>query len=66
MPESVRAQLTAMGHKVQAMPTVARGMNAVQFHEDGTMSGAACWRADGTPIGIASRLARAGVRFGLA
>ena len=65
VPESVRAKLTSMGHKVQAMPTVAGGMNAIQFHEDGTMSGAACWRADGTPIGIAGGLARAGVRFGL-
>ena len=27
-PESVRAKLTAMGHDVQAMPTVAGGMNA--------------------------------------
>jgi hypothetical protein len=26
---------------------------------------AACWRADGAPIGIAGGLARAGVRFGL-
>jgi gamma-glutamyltranspeptidase/glutathione hydrolase len=51
---------------VQAAPTVAGGMNAIQFHEDGTMTGAACWRADGTPIGIAGGLARAGVRFGLA
>jgi gamma-glutamyltranspeptidase / glutathione hydrolase len=55
-----------MGHRVEAKPTVAGGMNAIQFHEDGTMSGAACWRADGTPIGIAGGLARAGVRFGLA
>jgi Gamma-glutamyltransferase len=62
---SVRAKLTAMGHRVQAVPTVAGGMNAIQFHEDGRMSGAACWRADGTPIGIAGGLARAGVRFGL-
>jgi gamma-glutamyltranspeptidase/glutathione hydrolase len=66
VPESVRAKLAAMGHKVLAVPTVAGGMNAIQFHEDGTMSGAACWRADGTPIGIAGGLARAGVRFGLA
>jgi gamma-glutamyltranspeptidase/glutathione hydrolase len=40
-------------------------MNAIQFHEDGTMSGAACWRADGTPVAISGGLARAGVRFGL-
>jgi gamma-glutamyltranspeptidase/glutathione hydrolase len=66
VPDGVRAKLVSMGHKVQAVPTVAGGMNAIQFHEDGTMSGAACWRADGTPIGIAGGLARAGVRFGLA
>jgi gamma-glutamyltranspeptidase/glutathione hydrolase len=41
-------------------------MNAIQFHEDGSLSGAACWRADGTPIGIAGGLARAGVGLGLA
>ena len=65
VPDAVRAKLVSMGHKVLAVPTVAGGMNAIQFHEDGTMSGAACWRADGTPIGVAGGLARAGVRFGL-
>jgi gamma-glutamyltranspeptidase/glutathione hydrolase len=66
VPESVRASLAARGHRVQAVPTVAGGMNAIQFHPDGTMSGAACWRADGTPIGIAGGLASTGIRFGLA
>ncbi|WP_375790069.1 gamma-glutamyltransferase [Bradyrhizobium sp. Pha-3] len=65
IPESIRAALSAKGHKVQVVPTVAGGMNAIQFHVDGTMSGAACWRADGTPVGIAGGLARAGVRFAL-
>ena len=65
VPETVRTALTAKGHKVQVVPTVAGGMNAIQFHADGTMSGAACWRADGTPVGIAGGLARAGVRFAL-
>ncbi len=65
VPEAVRAALSAKGHKVQVVPTVAGGMNAIQFHADGTMSGAACWRADGTPVGIAGGLARAGVRFAL-
>jgi gamma-glutamyltranspeptidase / glutathione hydrolase len=41
-------------------------MNAIQFHENGSLTGAACWHADGTPIGLAGGLARAGVRFGLA
>ncbi|HWL53836.1 MAG TPA: gamma-glutamyltransferase [Chthoniobacteraceae bacterium] len=66
VPESVRARLAARGHKVEVVPTIAGGMNAIEFHDDGRMSGAACWRADGTPIGMAGGLARAGVRFGLA
>ncbi len=65
VPEAVRAELTSWGHKVAAVATVAGGMNAIQFHDDGTLTGAACWRADGTPIGLAGGLARAGVRFGL-
>jgi gamma-glutamyltranspeptidase/glutathione hydrolase len=66
VPAGVRAKLTALGHRVLAVPTVAGGMNAIQFHEDGSLTGAACWRADGTPVGLAGGLARAGVRFGLA
>jgi gamma-glutamyltranspeptidase/glutathione hydrolase len=66
VPERVRADLTALGHEVMVVPTVAGGMNAIQFHADGSLTGAACWRADGTPIGLAGGLARAGVRFDLA
>lgn len=66
VPDSIRAALASMGHQVLAVPTVAGGMNAIQFHQDGSMSGAACWRADGTPVGLAGGLARAGIRFGLA
>jgi gamma-glutamyltranspeptidase / glutathione hydrolase len=65
VPESVRARLRSMGHDVVEMATVAGGMNAIQFLDDGSLAGAACWRADGTPIGIAGGLARPGVRFGL-
>jgi gamma-glutamyltranspeptidase / glutathione hydrolase len=66
VPDGVRATLASMGHDVLAVPTVAGGMNAIQFRDDGSLMGAACWRADGTPIGLAGGLARAGVRFGLA
>jgi gamma-glutamyltranspeptidase/glutathione hydrolase len=66
VPAAVRAKLTVLGHSVLAVPTVAGGMNAIQFNEDGSLTGAACWRADGAPIGLAGGLARAGVRFGLA
>jgi gamma-glutamyltranspeptidase/glutathione hydrolase len=65
IPESVRAALRATGHDVVAVPTVAGGMNAIQFCGDGSLLGAACWRADGTPIAMSGGLARAGVRFGL-
>jgi gamma-glutamyltranspeptidase/glutathione hydrolase len=66
VPDEVRDRLTSMGHRVVAVPTVAGGMNAIQFHDDGSLTGAACWRADGTPIGLAGGLARSGIRFGLA
>jgi gamma-glutamyltranspeptidase/glutathione hydrolase len=65
IPESVRASLRDKGHDVVVMPTIAGGMNAIRFCDDGSLEGAACWRADGTPVGIAGGLARAGVRFGL-
>jgi gamma-glutamyltranspeptidase / glutathione hydrolase len=66
VPERVRHDLISMGHDVQAVPTVAGGMNGIQFHEDGCLTGAACWRADGTPVALAGGLARPGVRFDLA
>src|SRR4029079_17316131 len=53
---NVRQGLAERGHKVQVMPTVAGGMNAIQFHDDGSMTGAACWRADGTPIALSGGL----------
>jgi len=65
VPESVRQGLEARGHKVQVMPTVAGGMNAIEFHDDGSMTGAACWRADGAAAAMGGGLARAGVRFEL-
>ncbi|WP_063685764.1 gamma-glutamyltransferase [Bradyrhizobium stylosanthis] len=66
VPESVRSKLAALGHKVQPVATVAGGMNGIAFHDDGTMTGAACWRADGTPVGMSGGLAKAGIRFRLA
>jgi gamma-glutamyltranspeptidase/glutathione hydrolase len=38
-------------------------MCAIRFDDDGSMEGAACWRADGTPIGVGGGTARPGVRF---
>lgn len=63
VPAEVTRALRAMGHDVAAVGNVAGGMGAIQFHADGGMTGASCWRADGTPIGIGGGPARKGVRF---
>ena len=63
IPDKVRQGLRERGHKLQVMPTVAGGMNAIQFHDDGSVTGAACWRADGSPVALGGGLARPGVRF---
>ncbi len=55
--------LRAMGHDAVRVGNVAGGMSAIRFHDDGTLEGAACWRADGTPIALGGGLARSGVRF---
>jgi len=62
-PVEVTSTLAARGHEVARVQRVGGGMNAIAFGDDGTLAGAACWRADGTPVGIAGGLARAGVRF---
>ena len=55
--------LARRGHTIQRMKHIAGGMNAIAFSPDGMMTGAACWRADGTPVGIAGGLARPGIRL---
>jgi gamma-glutamyltranspeptidase / glutathione hydrolase len=61
--DALAAELSQRGHQISRVNRVAGGMNAIAFNDDGTLTGAACWRADGTPVGIAGGLARAGVRF---
>lgn len=63
IPEAVAQELAARGHRIVRSPRVAGGMNAIAFNADGTLTGAACWRADGTPVAISGGLARAGARF---
>jgi len=63
MPQAARDGLRARGHSVVVVPHVAGGMNGIRFDDDGTMTGAACWRADGTALGLGGGLARADTRF---
>lgn len=57
VPDDVRTELRSMGHEVQAVPALAGGMNAIQLHDDGRLTGAACWRADRTTIGVIVQIA---------
>jgi gamma-glutamyltranspeptidase/glutathione hydrolase len=57
--DGVREALKAMGHEVQVTPRVAGGMNGVMFdYANGTIRGAACYRADGVPAGFSGGAAR--------
>jgi gamma-glutamyltranspeptidase/glutathione hydrolase len=61
--EAALQGLRDRGQELLPVMTVGGGMNAIAFGEDGTMTGAACWRADGTPIGLGGGLSRRGTRF---
>ena len=63
IPDRVAQALTARGHRIERVRTIGGGLNAIAFHEDGGMTGAACWRADGSAVALGGGLARAGVRF---
>ncbi|MCZ6636095.1 MAG: gamma-glutamyltransferase [bacterium] len=62
-PEAICEAVAARGHDVSSVRNVAGGMNAVAFESDGMLTGAACWRADGTPVGVSGGYADRGVRF---
>jgi gamma-glutamyltranspeptidase/glutathione hydrolase len=65
-PGDVRTRLAALGHEVKVVPRVAGGMNGVLCDPTtGLLHGAACWRADGTSLGMSggftNRVAVSGV-----
>ena len=47
----LRAALEGRGHTVDTAFKVAGGMNGIMRRPDGLLEGAACWRADGAPVG---------------
>ncbi len=51
--DALSAEMTRRGHRVAPMFKVAGGMNGLMLHRDtGLIEGAACWRADGAPVGF--------------
>jgi gamma-glutamyltranspeptidase / glutathione hydrolase len=61
----LQAALEALGHHVTIVEKVAGGMNGVLVDDDGWLHGAACWRADGVPIGISGGSARPSTESGV-
>jgi gamma-glutamyltranspeptidase / glutathione hydrolase len=57
LPE-LETALQALGHRTTVVAKVAGGMNGVLVDERGLLHGAACWRADGAPIGLSGGPAR--------
>jgi gamma-glutamyltranspeptidase/glutathione hydrolase len=49
--DALRTELERRGHVVEPQFKVAGGMNGILRHPDGMLEGAACWRADGAPMG---------------
>lgn len=63
IPEDVATGLAGLGHAIARVKTIGGGINGIAFAPDGSMTGAACWRADGSVVAIGGGRARAGVRF---
>jgi gamma-glutamyltranspeptidase/glutathione hydrolase len=47
----LKPALESRGHVIETPLKVAGGMNGILRHTDGRLEGAACWRADGAPMG---------------
>jgi len=60
--ETIRSELTKRGHTIAERKLIGGGMGVISFR-DGEMTGASCWRADGTPIGVAGGMASRDSRF---
>jgi gamma-glutamyltranspeptidase / glutathione hydrolase len=55
--------MSARGHPAKGVDSIAGCMAAIAFEPDGRMTGASCWRGDGSPVGIGGGRAREGVVF---
>ena len=58
----IQNALTERGHRIEELWVIGGGMGMIAF-DDADLIGASCWRADGTPVGVAGGMARGGIRF---
>jgi gamma-glutamyltranspeptidase / glutathione hydrolase len=63
--EELRGELERRGQRVAVVDKVAGGMNGVLVDDEGWLHGAACWRADGVPIGVSGGPARESTTSGV-
>jgi gamma-glutamyltranspeptidase/glutathione hydrolase len=63
--DALGSALEALGHRVTLVDKVAGGMNGVLVDDEGWLHGAACWRADGVPIGLSGGPARPSTESGV-
>ena len=61
--DACRDALRSRGWQVLNVPHVGGGMAGIEFGPQGSKTGAACWRADGTAMAMGGGYARAGTRF---
>ena len=59
----LQSEMERRGHRVQQVHTIAGGMNGLLLQPDGRIEGAACWRADGVPIGFSGGDGRVGTGY---
>jgi gamma-glutamyltranspeptidase/glutathione hydrolase len=57
-----RAQIRDRGHNITELNVVGAGMGMIKLADQDLIS-ASCWRASGTPIGIAGGITRKGARL---
>lgn len=62
-PVDFATMLTTKGYKLNRAPHVWGRMNAIKFDTDGQITGASCWRANGTPVRLGGGYTRGGAQF---
>ena len=60
--QSTLGDVGRRGHKLKEVRVIGGGMGMIVF-DGNAMTGASCWRADGTPIAVSGGMARLGSRF---
>ena len=60
--DAVKAELARRGHTIADVKLNGGGMGMIGF-DAGRLTGASCWRADGSPVAIGGGMARIGSRF---